>query len=106
MQVLMISLTLGMTFLNISCAGKPVTLVQFDVRHNQGNVKRIDKVDQKTCTFQETKLPPIPLMTSPGQINKSLDAGVWVSKDDFFRLYEAWLRDCRNNMIEVQRHEQ
>lgn len=89
-----------------NCAGKPVTLVQIDLKNNRGNPQKIIEVDDKKCELKSERLPPIPLQYSTGAINPYLDQGVWVSKDDFFRLYELWLRDCKNkNFKEAQKHE-
>lgn len=91
----MILVSLFTILLTVSCGKKPVTLVNFDVKNNTGHVEKIIEVDQKTCKFKSETQPKIPLQTEDGLINKIFDEGIWISKADYFAMYEAWLKDCK-----------
>lgn len=91
----MILASLFTILLTVSCGKKPVTLVNFDTKNNTGHVEKIIEVDQKTCKFKSETQPKVPLQTEDGSINKMFDGGIWVSKDDYLAMYEAWLKDCK-----------
>lgn len=65
------------------------------MKNNTGHVEKIVDVDQKKCKLISETQPRIPLQYNDGTINKQFDGGFWISKDDYFTLYEAWLKDCK-----------
>lgn len=82
-------------FLITSCAGKPVTLVNIDMEKNVGYVEKIVDVDQKNCKLKSETQPNIPLQYNNGAINPIFNKGFWISEEDYFTLYKAWLKDCK-----------
>lgn len=78
------------------CAGKPVTLVNIDMKHNAGHVEKIVDVDQKKCKLISETQPPVPLQYNTGKINPMFDKGFWISEQDYFTMYKAWLKDCKD----------
>lgn len=93
---LKIALSLFTICLITNCAGKPVTLVNIDMEKNVGYVEKIVDVDNKKCKLISETQPPIPLQYNNGTMNKTFHQGFWISKEDYFTLYEAWLKDCKN----------
>lgn len=86
-----------MILLMASCNQKPITLVNIDMKHNVGHVEKIIDVDEKQCKLISETQPRVTLQHSDGSINKMFDGGIWISKDDYFTLYEAWLKDCKGS---------
>lgn len=86
---------LSMTCLIASCAGKPVTLVSIDMQRGVGHREKITDVNKKECKIVSEKLQPVPLVVNNG-MNPMFDKGFWISEDDFYTLYNAWLKDCKS----------
>jgi hypothetical protein len=66
------------------------------MQKNVGYREKITDVNKKECKLVSEKLAPVPLQYNNGTINPYFDKGMWISKDDFFTLYEAWLKDCKD----------
>lgn len=99
-QPQMILKTLAVILLMASCANKPplVNLVQMDTVHNQANEFHIDKYNADTCKMESSLVQSFPV-TINGSGNPKFHGGFWISADDFAKLKQWGVTECKNKKV-------
>lgn len=93
-----------MIFLINSCASvdvddiPKVTLVQLSTATNQANPEKIKKYDDKNCKLVTETQASFPILLPDNTLNPILNAGVWVSYQDFVSLYRFCSEECRKEL--------